>query len=80
MSIYTAGAFLLLSSVALLAWYGGCAESNFHLSRWLPVSGSVTLMAMIGFGVLSEPGAVEEILDWRTHTYEVLLATDALVD
>ena len=78
MSIYTAGAFLTLS-VALLAWAWGVAQrSNFNFLRWLPVSGSVTLMAMIAFVSSVSLAQLKKSLDWRTHTYEVLLATDAL--
>jgi CHASE3 domain len=78
MSIYTAVAFLTLS-VALLRWAWGAAQrSNFGFLRWLPVSGSVTLMAMVAFVSSVSLTQLKKSLDWRTHTYEVLLATDAL--
>ena len=78
MSIYTAGAFLTLS-VALLGWAWGAAQrSHLDLLRWLPVAGSVTLMAMVVFVASMSLAHLKSSLDWRTHSYDVLLNADAL--
>jgi PAS domain S-box-containing protein len=62
-----------------LGWAWGAAQrSNFDFLRWLPVSGSVTLMAMVAFVSAESLAQLKKSVDWRTHTYEVLLATDAL--
>ena len=47
MSVYTAATFIALS-LGLFLWAWVMAkQTNFNFVRWLPVAGSVTLMAMI---------------------------------
>jgi PAS domain S-box-containing protein len=78
MSLYTAIALLILSG-ALLGWAWEAAQRrNFDLLRWLPVAGSVTLMAMVAFVSSVSLAQLKKSLDWRTHTYQVLLEADAL--
>jgi PAS domain S-box-containing protein len=79
MAIHTAGALLFLSG-ALLAWAWEAAQRrNFHLLRWLPIAGSVTLMAMVAFVASVSLSQLKSALDWRNHTYDVLLGADTLL-
>ncbi len=78
MSIYTA-ATILLAGLALLAWALGEAQvMGFTFLRWLPVTGSLTLMAMIGLVAAASFAKAQSSALWRRHTYEVLNAAQNL--
>ena len=79
MAIHTAAAILVLS-LALLGWAWETARrEDFDLLRWLPVAGSLTLMAMVAFVSSVSLAQLKNSVDWRTHTYEVLLEADTLL-
>ena len=79
MAFPTAAALLILS-LALLVWAWEAAQRrNFDLMRWLPIAGSVTLMAMVAFVASISLSQLKSALDWRSHTYEVLLCADTLL-
>jgi PAS domain S-box-containing protein len=72
MALPTAATFLVLSA-GLLAWaYQAVSNENFDFTRWLLVTGSVTLMAMIGFVSAISLADLEDSTAWRKHSYEVL--------
>src|SRR6201999_3008016 len=73
MAIHTAGAFLVLGA-GLLAWtYQTARNSGFNFLRWLPVTGSLTLMVMIAFVSTISFEQLKSASDWRKHTYDVLV-------
>jgi PAS domain S-box-containing protein len=69
---------LLRMASATWAWEAARRRS-FDLLRWLPIAGSVTLMAMVAFVSSVSLSQLKTSLDWRTHTYEVLLGADTLL-
>ena len=72
MAVHTAVTFLFLS-VGLLVWAWQTAKLyHFSFLRWLPVTGSVTLMTMIAVVSSSSFDQLKESTAWRNHTYEVL--------
>jgi signal transduction histidine kinase/DNA-binding response OmpR family regulator len=78
MSVWTAGTFFFIGT-ALLAW--SAAEANaegFNFLRWLPMSASLTLMAMIGLVSIASFTQAKRSADWRRHTYDVLDALQVL--
>ena len=79
MAVNTAATFLLLS-IGLLIWSGQTAlRQNFNFFRWLPVTGSVTLMAMIAFVSAVSLAQLKSALFWRGHSYQVLVTTSSVV-
>jgi PAS domain-containing protein len=72
-AINTSAAFLLLSS-GLLMWSCQAAlRENFNFLRLLPVTGSVTLMAMIAFISAVNMAELKKATFWRQHTIQVIL-------
>ncbi len=78
MSLYTASTFLVLSA-GLLAWAANEARAwKVTFLRWLPVTGSVTLMAMIALVAVASFSQAQRSAEWRRHSYEVLNAEQQL--
>ncbi|HEX4265259.1 MAG TPA: CHASE3 domain-containing protein [Verrucomicrobiae bacterium] len=72
MALHTAICFLALST-GLLAWsYEAAKKTGFNFLRWLPVTGSLTLMIMIAFVSVISFAQLKIALGWRKHSYEVL--------
>ncbi len=77
MAANTAGLFLWLST-GLLSWAAHEArQEDFSFLRWLPVIGSVTLMAMVAFVSAMNMAALKKATFWRKHTFEVILAAQS---
>jgi CHASE3 domain sensor protein len=73
MAVNTAVAFLILGG-GLLAWSWQTARrENFNFLRWMPVTGSVTLMVMIAFVSAVNTAELRNATFWRQHTIEVIL-------
>jgi PAS domain S-box-containing protein len=69
---HTAATFLILGTGLLIwAWYTA-RLANIDFLGWLPVTGSVTLMAMISFISAVSFAQLKTSNFWRAHTYEVL--------
>ena len=67
------------SGGALLAWAGRNApREQINLARWLPITGSVTLMIMVACVSAASLAQLKESIYWRKHTYEVLIASQAM--
>lgn len=78
MAAHTACAFLVLS-LAFLAWsMQGASQQRFELRSWLPIVATLTLMAMIAFVSSVSMRHLKNSVDWRVHTYIVLLSAQAL--
>jgi len=78
MALHTAVAFFILGS-GLLVWaWQKSRRENFNFLRWLPVTGSVTLMVMVAFVSAINMGELEKASYWRQHAYRVISATDVL--
>jgi PAS domain S-box-containing protein len=72
MAVHTATTFLVIS-LGLMAWAWHTARVNdIDFLRWLPVTGSVTLMVMVGFVSAISFSDLGRSNAWRTHSYEVL--------
>jgi CHASE3 domain sensor protein len=72
-AINTSVAFLLLG-IGLLIWSCQAARrENFNFLRWLPVTGAVTLMAMIAFVSTVNTMELKKATFWRQHTIQVIL-------
>jgi len=77
MAVNTAGAFLLLS-VGLLTWaWQTAGAENLNFLRWLPVTGSVTLMIMVAFVSAMNMADLKKATFWRKHTVEVILSAQS---
>ena len=72
MAVHTAVTFFILS-VGLLIWAWRSADKiDFDFIRWLPVTGSVTLMVMIAVISTVSFAQLKRSTAWRDHSYEVL--------
>ena len=80
MALHTAVLFFLLG-VGLLVWARQAARTiELSFVRWLPVTGSVTLMAMIGVVSFASFAQLRSSTDWSNHTYNVLARAQAFHD
>lgn len=80
MAVHTASAFLL-ASTSILVWVSQNqprTESNFL--RWLPITASLTLMLMIAFVASVSFAQLKDSVDWRKHSYQVLVESQSLVN
>ncbi len=74
MSLYTATTFFAIS-LALLGWACGEARAlGLNFLRWLPVTGSLTLMAMVALVAVTSFNQARRSDQARRHSYEVLNA------
>jgi PAS domain S-box-containing protein len=80
MAVNTAVTFFILGG-GLLAWAWQTARAeNFNFLRWLPVTGSVTLMVMIAFVSAVNMAELKNATFWRNHTFQVILNAQAFED
>jgi len=80
MAVHTAVTFLILST-GLLVWAWDSANRiEFNFLRWLPVTGSVTLMVMIGIISAVSFTQLESSTAWRKHSYVVLIEAQTFLD
>jgi PAS domain S-box-containing protein len=80
MAVNTAGA-LVVCGGGLLAWASRQAASeHYSFLRWLPATGSVTLMTMVGFVASENTKELREATHWREHTFQVILAGQGCLD
>jgi CHASE3 domain sensor protein len=80
MAVNTAVAFLLLGG-GLLVWSWAAARAeHFNFLRWLPVTGSVTLMVMVAFVSAVNMAELKNATFWRKHTFAVILDAQAFED
>jgi PAS domain S-box-containing protein len=80
MALNTAVAFFALGG-GLLVWSWRTAQrENFNFLRWLPVTGSVTLMVMVAFVSAVNMAELKNATFWRKHTFEVILDAQAFQD
>jgi len=78
MSFFTALVFLEFSA-GLLFWLIRAARRiNYSFVRWLPVTASLTLMAMIALVSVASFTQARNSAAWTRHTYEVLDASQKL--
>lgn len=77
MALNTAVALSTLGSGLLVRCWQMVRHEDFNLLRWLPVSGSLTLMAMIIFVSAVSATALGEATFWRRKTIETLLGAQA---
>jgi signal transduction histidine kinase/DNA-binding response OmpR family regulator len=79
MSVYTAGTFIVVCA-GLLSWSLRTAQRDgFNFLRWLPVTGSVTLMIMVALVSAASFVQLKGSDRWRRHTYQVLDAAQAFL-
>jgi len=77
MTVNTAALFLLLS-LGLLIWTCQTAHhESINFLRWLPVTGSVTLMIMVAFISVMNMAELKNATFWRKHTFEVILSVQS---
>ena len=77
MAISTAILFLVLGG-GLLVWsWESAIKENLNFLRWLPVTGSVTLMIMIAFVSAANMSELRSATTWRKHNFQVILAGQA---
>jgi PAS domain S-box-containing protein len=80
MAVNTAVLFLILGG-GLLVWsWQQARRENFNFLRWLPVTGSVTLMVMIAFVSAVNMAELRNATFWRKHTFQVILGAQAFQD
>jgi CHASE3 domain sensor protein len=80
MAVNTAMAFLILGTgLLVLSWQMALTE-NFNFFRWLPVIGSLTLMAMIAFVSAVNMAELKSATFWRKHTIQVILNAQVFED
>jgi two-component system, sensor histidine kinase and response regulator len=79
MAMHTAITFLILS-LGLLVWAWRSADLiDFDFLRWLPVTGSVTLMVMIAVISAISFAELKSSTSWRQHSYAVLACTQTFL-
>ena len=79
MAIHTAATFLILAA-GLLVWTWYTARlAEIYFLRWLPLTGSVTLMVMLTFVSAASVAQLENSTSWRKHSYDVLATAQAFL-
>lgn len=80
MAINSTVLFLILGGGLLVLAWQLARRANFNFLRWLPVTGSVTLMAMIAFVSAVNMTELRNASAWRKHTFQVILSAQAFQD
>jgi PAS domain S-box-containing protein len=84
MALNTAIIFLILGSGLLMWAWQTARQENFNFLRWLPITASVTLMAMVAFVSAVNMAELKTASFWRKHTIDVILQgqvfQDTLID
>ncbi len=80
MAINSSVVFLILGSGLLVLAWQLALRANFNFLRWLPVTGSVTLMAMIAFVSAVNMTELRNAAAWRKHAFQVILNAQAFQD
>jgi PAS domain-containing protein len=80
MAVNTAVLFSILGSGLLIWSWQRARRENFNFLRWLPVTGSVTLMVMIAFVSAVNMAELRNATFWRKHTFQVILGAQAFQD
>jgi PAS domain S-box-containing protein len=63
----------LAVGLGLLVWAWNTARvADLDFSRWLPVTGAVTLMVMVGFISVGSFAHLSDSTGWHQHSYEVI--------
>ncbi|MEP6670851.1 MAG: CHASE3 domain-containing protein [Chthoniobacter sp.] len=79
MAFPTAVAFAILGA-GMLLWCWQTAKRHDHsFVQWVPIAASATLIVMVGVISAATVTSLRRSLDWRRHTYEVLLVAQSLV-
>jgi PAS domain S-box-containing protein len=79
MAVHTAAGLLLLS-VALFGWVWELSHRHqINLARWLPLTGAVTLMAVVALLAVVSLRELKNSYHARKSTYETLIAAQALL-
>jgi PAS domain S-box-containing protein len=73
MALNTAAAFLVLGSGLLICSWQAALREKFNFLRWMPITGSVTLMVMIAFVSAVNMAELKSATFWRKHTMQVIL-------
>jgi PAS domain S-box-containing protein len=77
MAVNTAAALLILGS-GLLVWSLQAARcENLNFLRWLPVTGSMTLIVMIAFISTMSREELNTATFWREHTIQVIFSAQS---
>jgi CHASE3 domain sensor protein len=77
MAINTAMALVVLGGGLLLLCWHTAAEENFDFLQWVPIAASSTLLVMVAAISVSTVMSLRSAMDWRKHTYEVLLTAQS---
>jgi PAS domain S-box-containing protein len=80
MAVNTAGAFLCLGTALVVRAWQTATDEDFNFLRWLPVTGALTLLAMIAFVSAINMEELKNATFWRKHTIDVILDTAAFDD
>jgi PAS domain S-box-containing protein len=72
MAIHTAVALILLGSGMFLWAWQRSREEQFSFLHWVPLMGSLTLMVMITVVTVVSFGQLNNAIQWRTHSDDVL--------
>ncbi|MFO1497439.1 MAG: ATP-binding protein [Verrucomicrobiota bacterium] len=78
LALNTVVAFLTLSIGLFIYVWQQAQQTQYDFARWLPVTGSVTIMAMVGFVAAGNLKLLKEATFWRKHTLQAILATQVL--
>ena len=79
MAANTAATFLILSTGLLVWTWHSARRDNVDFLRWLPVTGSVTLMMMVAFVSSVSFSQFKHSNSWRDHSYAVLATSDTFL-
>jgi PAS domain S-box-containing protein len=77
--IITAILLLILSGWALLWAWQEAVRVKYYFLRWLPLTGSVTLLAMIALIAAASFSQLNRSSSWRQHSYDVLATAQAFL-
>jgi len=80
MAINTA-IMLLILNTGLLIWAGKTARrENYNFLRWLPITGSVTLMIMVAFVSYENATMLNKETQSREHSIQVIFSAHSFLD
>jgi PAS domain S-box-containing protein len=79
MTVNSSLIFLSLGSGLLIWAWQTARQENYNFLHWLPATGSITLMAMIGVISAASLSTLKSALLWRGHTYETLTVATSFI-
>jgi len=78
MAFNTSVAFVLIGAGLFMRCWQSAMRQNCHFLHWVPIVASITLIVMAAVISVATVASLRSALNWRQHTYEVILVAESL--